>query len=207
VGVVGHVKRGGPADEGEPQLYFALPQYVQTTMSLVVKTQGDPAALAGSIRAAVRSLDADLPTAQIQTLDELMINVTARQRFNMLLLGVFAMVALALASIGLYGVMSYLVSQRNREIGIRIALGGQPADVRRLVMRESIAIAIGGLLVGGAASLAVSRLLSGLLFGIKPTDVPTYAGISALLLAVAALASWGPVRRATQVDPLVALRD
>jgi putative ABC transport system permease protein len=207
VGVVGHVNRNGPAEEGEPQLYFPHQQYVQTGMVLVVKTAGDPAALAPAIREAVKRVDADLPTAQVRTLDELMTNATARERFNMLMLGVFALVALALASVGLYGVMSYLVSQRNREIGIRLALGGQPGDVRRLVVRESMAISVGGLVVGAVVSLAVSRLLTGLLFGIKATDFTTYAAISALLLAVAAVASWGPARRATRVDPLVALRE
>jgi ABC-type antimicrobial peptide transport system permease subunit len=163
--------------------------------------------LSGAIRERVRGHDPDLPTAQIHSLDELMTNATARPRFNLLMLTVFALVALALASVGLYGVMSYLVSHRNREIGIRIALGGQSRDVRRLVVRESLAISMTGLLIGIAGSLALSRLLSGLLFGITPTDVRTYVGVSALLLSVAAVASWGPARRATRVDPLIALKD
>ena len=207
VGVVGHVHRSGPTQESEPQLYVPFAQHVETTVSLVLRTNGDPGALAGPIRGVVRTHDPDLPTAQLQTLNELVTNATARQRFNMLMLTVFALVALGLASVGLYGVMSYLVSQRNREIGIRIALGGQPADVRRLVLRESLWISVGGLVAGAAASLALSRLLTGLLYGIKPIDVPTYAGIGALLLTVAALASYGPARRATRVDPLVALRE
>jgi ABC-type antimicrobial peptide transport system permease subunit len=204
---VGHVHRSGPTQESEPQLYVPFAQHVETTVSLVLRTNGDPGALAGPIRGVVRTHDPDLPTAQLQTLNELVTNATARQRFNMLMLTVFALVALGLASVGLYGVMSYLVSQRNREIGIRIALGGQPADVRRLVLRESLWISVGGLVAGAAASLALSRLLTGLLYGIKPIDVPTYAGIGALLLTVAALASYGPARRATRVDPLVALRE
>jgi ABC-type antimicrobial peptide transport system permease subunit len=115
-------------------------------------------------------------------------------------------VALLLAAVGLYGVMSYLVSQRTREIGIRIALGGNPGGVRRMVVRESLLIAIGGVAAGAAASLALSSLVTRLLYGVTPTDLPTYVAITALLLLVAGLASYGPARRAARVDPLTALR-
>ncbi|HEV8357637.1 MAG TPA: FtsX-like permease family protein [Gemmatimonadales bacterium] len=140
-------------------------------------------------------------------MDQLLSGATARQRFNLLMIGVFAVVALGLASVGLYGVMSYLVSQRTREIGIRIALGGQPGDVRRMVVRESLVISVSGLLAGAAVSLALSSIIGRVLFGVRPTDPPTCIAIVLLLLLVAAAASNGPARRATRVDPLVALRE
>jgi len=132
--------------------------------------------------------------------------VVARQRFNTLLIVVFGAASLLLASVGLYGVMAYLVSQRTREIGIRVALGGRPRDVRLMVMRQSMRIAAFGLAVGVLVSLALTTSMRGLLFGISPTDLPTYLGISLLLLLVAVAAALGPARRATRVDPTIALR-
>ncbi len=207
VGVVGHVHRAGPADEGEGQIYMPLAQYAQRGMAVVVHTAGDPTVLMPALRQAIRAQDPDLPTAGIQTMDQLVIRATARQRFNMLMLAVFALVALGLASVGIYGVMSYLVAQRTREIGIRIALGGQPKDIRRMIVRESLVISVSGLAVGALVSLALSRAVASLLFGIQATDPPTYISIALLLLTVAAAASFGPARRATRVDPLVALRE
>ena len=207
VGVVGHVHRANLIQEGEPQLYVPFAQHVETTLALVVKTGGEPAALSPALRGALRAHDKDLPSAQLRTMDQLLAGATARQRFNMLMIGVFALVALGLASVGLYGVMSYLVSQRTREIGIRIALGGQPGDVRRMVVRESLLISVSGLLAGAAVSLGLSRVVSRVLFGVRATDPATYIAIALLLLIVAAAASYGPARRATRVDPLVALRE
>jgi putative ABC transport system permease protein len=207
VGVAGHVHKNGPAEEGEGQIYMPLAQYTQRGMSIVVHTDGKPSALASSLRQAVKAVDPDLPTAQIRTMDELMVQATSRPRFNLLMLAVFALVALGLASIGLYGVMSYLVAQRTREIGIRIALGGQPGHVRRMVVRESLLISVVGLAIGGAISLALSRVVAGLLFGVRANDPPTYIGIVLLLLVVSAGASYGPARRATRVDPLTALHE
>jgi putative ABC transport system permease protein len=207
VGVVGHVYKNGLMDEGEPQLYLPLAQMPQRSMSVVVRTAGPPLSFAPLIRQMIKRHDPNLPTASVRTMDQLLSAAVAPQRFNLVMLGVFAMVALVLASVGLYGVMSYMVSQRTREIGIRIALGGEPGDVRRMVMRESLLIAIGGLAVGGAVSLLLSQLVSRLLFGVSPTDPPTYGMIGGLLLAVAVLAAYGPARRAARVDPLTALRD
>ena len=207
VGVVGHVHRASLIQEGEPQLYVPFAQHVETTLTLIVRTGADPAALSAALRGALRAVDKDLPTGQLRTMDQLLAGATARQRFNMLMIGVFAVVALGLASVGLYGVMSYLVSQRTREIGIRIALGGQPGDVRRMVVRESLVISVSGLLVGATMSLALSKVVSRVLFGVRATDPATYLAIALLLLLVAALASYGPARRATRVDPLVALRE
>jgi ABC-type antimicrobial peptide transport system permease subunit len=173
----------------------------------VVRTSATPMSLAAPMRQAVRAIDANVPVSKQRSVADLQHESTARERFNVVLTALFALAALALASIGLYGVMSYLVAQRTREIGIRVALGGRPSDVRAMVMRESAGIAVGGLVIGMVASLLLSRGLAGFLFEIKPTDPVTYASIAALLLIVASLAAFGPARRATRVDPLIALRD
>jgi predicted permease len=207
VGVVGHVQRDGPAKASEPQVYLPYLQSPQGMLYAVVKTSLPPATLAAPMRQAVRSLDANLPVAKQRAVAELLHDSIARQRFSLALIAIFAVAALALASIGLYGIMAYLVAQRTREIGIRVALGGQPGDVRRMVMRESLGIAALGLVIGTVGSLMLSGGLSGFLFEIEPTDPATYASIAALLVIVAALAAFGPARRATRVDPLVALRD
>jgi len=207
IGVVGHVHSAGPQTEGEPQLYLPYLQHAERTMSIVARTSLAAGSLAQPIRAAVKSLDAELPIAKFGALEDVVSRALAKQRFNTLLLGIFATAALALASIGLYGVMAYLVAQRTREIGIRVALGGHPRAIRRMVFREGMLIALAGLVVGAAASLLVTRLLSGLLFGVSASDPVTYGAIAALLLAVACAASYGPASRATRVDPLVALRE
>jgi len=140
-------------------------------------------------------------------MSDLVSGAMARQRFNATLLGIFAVTSLLLASVGLYGVMAYVVSQRTREIGIRMALGGQPSAIRWGVLRQGIVVSVVGLAIGMLLSLAAAKAISGLLFGVQAVDLPTYLGIGALLLVVAILASYGPARRATRVDPLLALRD
>jgi putative ABC transport system permease protein len=207
VGVVNHVHRDGPTKAGEPQLYLPYLQHPQGMLYATVKTSVDPYTLAGPIRQAVQSLDRDLPISKQRSLADLQRDAIARQRFNLVLTALFAIAALALASIGLYGVMAYLVAQRTREIGIRVALGGKPSDVRGLIMKESLAIAGVGMVIGVLGSLALSRALTGMLFEIKPTDPVTYGSIAALLMVVALLAAFGPARRATRVDPLIALRE
>jgi ABC-type antimicrobial peptide transport system permease subunit len=163
--------------------------------------------LAAPIRAAVKSLDAEVPVAKLGSMDDIVSRALTKQRFNTLLLAIFALTALALATIGLYGVMAFLVSQRTREIGIRMALGGEPGAIRRMILREGMLICSTGLLIGGAASVGVSRMLRGLLFGVAANDPLTYASIGLLLLAVGCAASYGPARRATRVNPIAALRD
>lgn len=207
IGVVGHVLRDGPAKSTQPQVYLPYLQHAQGMLYPVVKTSSAPSAVAAGMREAVRALDRNVPVSKQQSMPALVRATFARQRFNVVLTTLFAVAALGLASIGLYGVMAYLVAQRTREIGIRVALGGQPGDVRTLVMRESLIIAGIGLVVGTLASLALSGGLTGMLFQVKPTDPVTYASIAALLVIVASLAAFGPARRATRVDPLVALRD
>jgi predicted permease len=207
IGVAGHVHRDGPAVESEGQLYMSYLQRPQGFLYAIARTTAPPTTLIAPMRQAVRSLDANVPVSKQRSLADLQHESIARQRFNVTLTAFFAIAALALASIGLYGVMSYLVAQRTREIGIRVALGGQPSDVRGMVVKEAVAIAVIGLGVGTLGSLALSRGLEGFLFGITPTDPVTYGTIAVLLLAVAAGASFGPARRATRVDPLTALRD
>jgi putative ABC transport system permease protein len=155
----------------------------------------------------VKSLDPQMPISRFASLENFVSRALAKQRFNTLLLAIFAATALVLSSVGLYGVMSFLVSQRSREIGIRMALGGQIGAIRGMVLREGILIALTGLAVGVVVSLALGKMLSGLLFGVAATDTATYITISALLLAVGCAASYGPARRATRVDPVAALRE
>jgi putative ABC transport system permease protein len=207
VGVVRHVHKAGPQSEGEPQLYLPLSQNPQSALSIVVRSRAEPTTLVRPIRDVVRQLDPQLPISKVSSLEDLVARSMASQRFNALLLGVFALTALLLASVGIYGVMSYLVSQRTREIGIRVALGGQPDAIRAAVMREGLWIAVAGLLVGLGVSLLTSRAIGGLLFGVSPTDPATYGAIVGVLLLVSLVASYGPARRATRVDPLIALRD
>jgi predicted permease len=207
VGVVGHVYRAGPQSEGEPQLYLPYTQSAQTTLSVVARGNGPAIALVQPLRSAIHSLDPDLPIARVRPMSDLVSSATARQRFNATLLGIFALTALFLASVGLYGVMAYVVSQRTREIGIRMALGGQPSVIRWSVLRQGLVVSCVGLAAGMLLSIVTAKAISGLLFGVRPLDLPTYLAIGALLLVVAAVATYGPARRATRVDPLLALRD
>ena len=207
VGVVRHIRATRPELNGGPQIYMSYLQHPQGMIYPVVRGTLAPAAMIIALRAAVKSVDADIPISKVRTMEGIATSALARQRFNMLMIMSLAIVALVLASVGLYGVMSSLVTQRSREIGIRMALGGQPSDVRWLVVRESVWICIIGLVVGTAATLATSGALKSMLFGIAVTDPITYASIAALLFGVSCVAAYGPARRATQVAPLVALRD
>jgi putative ABC transport system permease protein len=206
VGVVRHVYRSGPKSEGEPQIYFAFRQRVQPPLSYALRTSVDPLSVVRRVRAAVASIDPELPIAQLATMAALESGALARDRFNALIFLVFAATALLLAAIGLYGVMAYLVSQRQAEIGIRLALGGGPSDVARMVIGDGMRMALLGILVGTVASLGLARLLTGLLYGTKPTDPVTYAVIAATLALTALLASALPARRATKADPVDAMR-
>jgi putative ABC transport system permease protein len=200
----------GPQETAAPQLYTSYLQHPQGMITMLTRASdntANAATLFAGLRGAVHDVDRDLPVSQMRTMTNVVAGAISRQRFNMLMISLFAVAALRLASIGLYGVMSYLVAQRTREIGIRVALGGQPGDVRRLVVRESMAISAIGIAVGTGITLAVSSVLAKLLFGISATDPLTYGTIAALLLAVASAATYGPARRATRVDPILALRE
>jgi putative ABC transport system permease protein len=158
------------------------------------------------VRKAVWDIDKNQPVSNIRTMEEILADSIARQRFSMLLLGVFAGVALLLAAVGIYGVMSYSVAQRTHEIGIRMALGAQTSAVLKLAVGYGLKLVVAGVVIGLLAAFILTRLMSTLLFGITPTDPATFALISLLLISVAAIASYIPARRATKVDPLIALR-
>jgi putative ABC transport system permease protein len=187
-----------------PMMY--LPSVRARVAAVVVRASGDPLALTASVRAAVREVDRDLPIANVRSMDQILSNMTGDSRFRTLLLGVFAAVALLLASVGIYGVISYSVAQRTREIGIRIALGAQGRNVLGLVLGHGMKLALIGVCVGIAGALALTRVLSILLFNVSATDPLTFAGVATLLALVALLACYVPARRAMKVDPMVALR-
>ncbi len=207
VGVVGRVKLDRPDEPiGEVQGYFAFLEYPQPAMSFVVKTTLEPEQIIAAAREQVRAIDASQPIYGVGTLTQLRAASIAPQRFTLLLLGLFAAVALALAVVGIYGVMSYAVTQRTHELGIRLALGAQGRDVLRLVIGQGMKLALIGVALGVGGALALTRMLKTLLFDVGPADPVTFAGVTLLLTLVAVLACWIPARRAAKVDPLIALR-
>jgi putative ABC transport system permease protein len=207
VGVARDVRQFGLDAEPKPQMYLSYAQAdFFAPRHLVVRTEGEPLNLAGTVRQTVWGIDRDQPVAQVRPMEDVLSDSIARQRFSMLLLGIFAGVALILAAVGIYGVMSYTVAQRTHEIGIRLALGAQKRDVLRLAVGQGLRLVLVGVAIGLVAAVALTRLMSSLLFGVSATDPLTLAAISALLVAVAALASYVPARRATKVDPMIALR-
>jgi ABC-type antimicrobial peptide transport system permease subunit len=211
VGVVGNVRQLGldrkPVSEVfVPYLQDPLSKNYQRSMTIVARTNSDPGAVAGSLRAALTSLDKSLPVYDLKPMTEYLSDSLARRRFNLILLTAFAGVALVLAAVGIYGVISYGVTQRTHEIGIRMALGAEKADVLRLVVRQGMVMALGGVAIGLLASFALTRLMESLLFGVSVTDPLTFTVIALLLISVALLACIVPALRATKVDPLVALR-
>jgi putative ABC transport system permease protein len=175
-------------------------------MYLAVHTMGDPMTLAGALRTAVATIDRDQPVYDMRTIEQRLSGRLATRRFNVFLLGTFAALALVLATVGVYGVISYLVTQRNHEIGIRMALGARPGDVRWLVAAQGLRVIVVGLCIGLVAAFAITRVLRSFLFGISPTDPATFAGVSLVLGLVTFLAFYLPARRATKVDPMVTLR-
>ena len=174
-------------------------------MAVMARTSGDPLQLATAAREQMKAMDKDLPVT-ITTMDQIFANSLAGQRFNTSLLGVFAAVALLLAMIGVFGVINYSVSQRTHEIGIRLALGAQRRDVFKLVVGQGLLLALVGVVVGAVGAVALTRLIEGMLYGVSPTDGPTFVVVSLIVTTVAFLACYLPARRATRVDPLVALR-
>jgi len=208
VGVVGNTQQTGLYDQ---KLEFYVP-YAQERRSfmaprdLVVRTQQDATSLAAAVREAVWAVDKDQPVSNVRTMDQVFSAAISQERFQALLLGMFATLALLLACVGLYGVISYTVVQRTHEIGVRVALGAQPRDVLRLVIRQGMLLTLAGLVVGIAAGTFLTRVLTDMLFGVTPRDTVTFVGVPILLLVVAFLACWIPARRATRIDPLIALR-
>src|SRR5262245_28369321 len=206
VGVVGDVKHSALDEEAKAEIYMPMAQVPTRYMSLTVRVSGDPMQMLAAVRGQVWAGDKDLPIFSIETMERLMDKSVAARRFNLLLLGVFALVGLALASVGLYGVMSYTVTQRTREIGVRMAMGAQRGDVLRMVVGEGMKLALIGALLGLGGALALTRLLKTLLFGVSATDPLTFIVIATALIIVALLACWIPARRAASMDPQVSLR-
>jgi len=207
VGVVANVKRRGLSQEVFPETYASYMQPTFSNFSVVVRSTADPSTVMAAIRAQVRELDRDLPLSDLRQLKELVAASVSRPRFYTTILGVFASIALILAAVGIYGVISYAVSLRTRELGIRIALGATGRQVSGLVLQQGVGLAIAGVLLGGAGAYSLTRLLRKLLFGVSATDPLTFVGVAALLTAIAAIASFVPARRAAKVDPLLAMRD
>ncbi|MFZ0519893.1 MAG: ABC transporter permease [Candidatus Acidiferrales bacterium] len=208
VGVVGNIAQDDLAGPPTPIIYVANEQGPSTYLTYMVRTAGDPAAFVGSAQAALHELDPQLPLIQAQTMEHFTDQTPAvfLRRYPSYVIGSFAGLALILAMIGLYGLISFTVAQRTREIGIRVALGAQPRDILELVMRQGIGAVVIGVAVGVVAALALTRLMASLLFGVKPTDALTFLSVAALLTCVALAASYIPARRAMRTDPLVALR-
>jgi putative ABC transport system permease protein len=206
VGVVGDINYSGLDAAPEPVVYYAFRQAPAGDQYVVLRTTADPQSLASAARVAVGELDKDLPVTNLRTMDELMSESMASPRFRTTLVSLFAVVGVLLAAIGIYGVMAYAVAERTHELGVRMALGADRGDVLRMVIGDAMRLVAGGVTLGVIGAAAASRLIGSLLFGITPTDPTTFAGIVALLTATALVASYVPARRATRVDPMIALR-
>jgi predicted permease len=212
VGVVGDVRHRGLDAAARPEMYLPEAQYPAGTgtatrsLYLAIRTSGDPSALAPPLRSTLRALDPDVPMAEVQTLEQALGSWAAERRLTMLVVSCFAMLALTLGAIGIYGVMNYFVSQRAREIGIRIALGAVPREILRLVLSQGVWLAAIGILAGLAGALATTRMLASMLFEVRPNDPPTYLVTALTLALVALVATLLPALRATRVDPIESMR-
>jgi putative ABC transport system permease protein len=212
VGIVGNVRHNGITETIKEKFYVPHTQWHKSlgnairSMTLVVRTQGDPRALAGAVRQSIHTLDSNLPVADVRTMDDVVAATLSAPRFTAMLLGVFAALALALSAIGIYGVLSYVVSRRTREIGIRLAIGAGRGQVLRLVLGSGVGLSLVGIVIGLAAAASLSRLMSTLLHDVEPGDPATFAAVAATLTAVAIAASLVPAWRATRVDPVRALK-
>jgi ABC-type antimicrobial peptide transport system permease subunit len=207
VGVVPDVLQRSPAEPAVPMLFVPFAQRTIRSVKMVVRATGDPAALATAIRTEIRALDQDLAIADITPMTRLVARSMARPRFYTSLLSLFAAVALVLAATGVFGVMSYAVAQRAREISIRLALGALPGDVLRMIVGRALGLSATGVVVGLAAALVLGRFIQGQLFGVTLIDPVTLGSVTLVLGASAALASFLPARRATKFDPASALRE
>jgi putative ABC transport system permease protein len=206
IGVVGNVRYDSLIDESPPAVYFPHPDLTYPFMTLVIRTDGEPAAIAPAVQREIRALDPNQPVSDVRTMNQVMADWVSRSRFNTLLLGLFAGLATLLSAVGIFGVMNYSVALRTREIGLRLAIGAQPRQVLMLVLRQGLVLTVIGVVLGLVAAFALTRLLSGLLFGVAAVDVTTFTTISLLLIAVSLLACYLPARRAMRIDPLSALR-
>jgi predicted permease len=206
IGIVGDVRYDSLTDKAEPTVYFPHPELTYSFMTLVIRTTGDPAAMAPAVRRELRAIDPDQPVSDVRTMNQVMADTVGRARFNTLLFGLFAGLATLLAAVGIFGVMNYSVTLRTREIGIRMALGAQPGQVLMLILKQGLRLTLIGIGIGLAGALTLTRVMSGLLFGVDATDPATFAAIVLLLAVVSLIACYLPARRATRVDPLIGLR-
>jgi putative ABC transport system permease protein len=206
VGIVGSIKQTTLDAELRPAMYLPHLQSPDPRMTLLVRTTGEPLGIAAAVREQVRAIDKDVPVTHVQTMDQVFGASVAQQRFSMLVVGLFAGLALVLATVGIYGVMAYSVAQRAHENGVRMALGARTGQVLKLILKDGMTLALLGVGAGLAGAFALTRLIATLLFGVTPTDASTLVAVSLALLGVALVACYIPARRATKVDPLVALR-
>jgi hypothetical protein len=212
VGIAGNVRHNAVVEEGRAEMYLAhaqLPEHIGGAprgMTLVVKTGGNPAAFAGQLREAIRGIDRNLPVSDVRTMDDVAAAALAQPRFVTFLLAVFAVTALALAAIGIYGTISLLVSERTQEMGIRLALGADRPTILKLVLGQGLVLTAMGLAAGLAGAVILTRTLSGLVYGVGTLDPITFVAVPALLAAIALLACVIPARRAASVDPITTLR-
>jgi putative ABC transport system permease protein len=206
VGVVGDVRLQFVGDEVPMTMYLSYRQFPDTTLRLAIRTDQEPATVLRAVRRLVQARDRSIPVENLVSMERIVGESLAPQQATATLTGLLAVVAVLLASIGLYGVLAYAVIQRTREIGLRMALGAQPRDVLRLVMRQGVALTSIGVVIGVASAAGLTRLLDRLLFGVQPTDALTFSAVSLGMLAVALVAAYLPARRAAHVDPMEALR-
>jgi ABC-type antimicrobial peptide transport system permease subunit len=206
VGIIANARTESLSQESVPKIYLDLYQTGGKRLAIFLRGHLDTAEIPAEVREQVQSVDPTLPVADGQTLIETVSASLAERRFSMEMVALFALTALLLAGLGIYGVISYMVSERTHEIGIRIALGAESNSILQMVLRQGLRLAIAGAAVGLLGSLIVSHSMAGLLYGVRPTDPLNFAGVTVLLLAVAVLACYVPARRAVRVDPLIALR-
>jgi putative ABC transport system permease protein len=209
VGVAANLKYSKLDADPGPEIYRAYPQNLgpgRVMMTVVVRIPGDPLGIAPAARKLISGIDPTQPVYNVETLQQALSHSIAPRRFNLFLLGTFAAAALLMAVVGIYGVIAYSVTQRTREIGIRMALGAQRGEVVRMVVKQGMGIAISGIVIGLAAALGLTRFMASMLYDVRPNDPSTFALVAITLAVTAALASWGPALKAALVDPLIALR-
>jgi putative ABC transport system permease protein len=206
VGVIGDIRHGGLEEEPQPEMYVTYLQNPPVSPFIVIRATGDPAALVETVKSEARAIDKDLPLIDMRTMTTLRSEALAQRRFILILVAAFGALALGLAAIGVYGVMSLVVSERTREVGVRLALGANPMEVLRMILRQALTLAGSGAVIGALAAAALTPLMGSQLFGVAPVDPTTFAFVPILLVAIGAIAAIVPARRAMRVDPLTALR-